>query len=223
MRFFGLGKRPVQQDPAQQDALLAEVRDGFGPHVQGRFADQAAAVRARLAGDDGMLAAARIITEFADAANAAIRAQAPDADRRNYRPLWRSAGAHLRWPLFALPYHPYVQVVAAVEVIGAESRRVVRAFSPEPLLARMFEILDLTLIGWEFARVAVDPDAAALAAGLITATRNLNDAIGDPPPLPPPVREWMRRNTTVAVYDPLTRQTVAGFNPGATMREALLA
>lgn len=223
MRFFGLGKRPVQQDTAQQDALLAEVRDGFGPHVQGRFADQAAAVRARLDGDEGVLVAVRIVRDFADTANAQVRMLAPDADRRNYRPLWRAAGPSLRWPLFALPYHPYVHVAAAVAVIGSQSRRVVKLTDPEPLLARMFEVLDLTLVGWEFARVAIDPDSAALAAGLIGATRDLRDAMGDPPPLPPPVRELMRRNNTVQVYEPATRQVVAGFNPGATMREALLA
>ena len=34
---------------------------------------------------------------------------------------------------------------------------------PNPLLTRVFEVLDLTTAGWEYGRVRVDTDAAALA------------------------------------------------------------
>ena len=47
--------------------------------------------------------------------------------------------------------------------------------------------------------------------------------MGDPPPLPPPVRELMRRNNTLDVHDAIANRIVGGFNPGRTMREALLA
>ncbi|WP_255521961.1 hypothetical protein [Actinoplanes aureus] len=40
--------------------------------------------------------------------------------------------------------------------------------------------------------------------------------MGNPPPLPTPVRELMRRNNTGT-------RPVGGLNPGKEMREALLA
>ena len=82
---------------------------------------------------------------------------------------------------------------------------------------------DLTLAGWEYARVRVDTDAAALAGGLISTARELRAAMPDPPPLPPPVRELMRRNRTVDVHDPAGDRIVGAINPGREMREALLA
>lgn len=237
MRWFrrGSGKRQVQQDPGRQEEMLRDLRERFGDHVPARFADQAAAAARLLEGDDGLVVAAAVLRDFADAAHAAMHAQIGvfyqrtgrgfAVDRRNYRPLWRDAGTALQWPLFALPggLHPYVQVAAAVTVVGGQTRRIVRFLDPYPLLAHLFEVLDLTIAGWEFARVRVDTDAAALAGGLITAARDLRDAMDDPPPLPPPVRELMRRNNTVDVYDPEAHRIVGGFNPGKTMRELLLA
>jgi hypothetical protein len=42
------------------------------------------------------------------------------------------------------------------------------------------------------------------------------------PPLPPPVRELMRRNNTIDVYAPDAHRIVGGINPGREMREMLL-
>ncbi|GGL10009.1 hypothetical protein [Mangrovihabitans endophyticus] len=235
MRWFGLGRRRVEQDPQRQHALLHELRHGFGPQQQLPFADQAEQVTRLLDGDDGLAVASEIVREVADAAHQEMLAQADHlhrqtgagvrVDRSNYRPLWRDAGRWLRWPLFALPggLHPYVHVAAAAPTIGAGARRAVRVTSAEPLLDRMFEVLDLTVAGWEFGRVRVDTDAATLAVRLISATRALHDAMSEPPPLPPPVRELMRRNNSVDVLDPRADRVVGTFNPGKTMRETLLA
>jgi len=228
MRWFGLGRRPVQHDPEQQHALIQQVR-------QVRFPERPEAVAALLAGDDGLVVAAGILREFADAANADLLAQAADlhrrggrrliVDRRNYRPLWEEAGEYLRWSLFTLPggLHPYVQVAAAVTVVGAGARRSVRVSDPEALLAHLFEVLDLTVDGWQFGRLRADTDGAALAVGLITAARELRAAMAEPPPLPPPVRELMRSNATIDVLDPAADRIVGTFNPGREMRESLLA
>ena len=62
-----------------------------------------------------------------------------------------------------------------------------------------------------------------LAAGLIAAARDLRSVMPDAPPLPPGIRDQMRRNNTVDVWDPAANRIVGGFNPGRTMREALLA
>jgi hypothetical protein len=131
----------------------------------------------------------------------------------------------LRWPLFALPggLHPYVQVVAAVTVVGAGARRAVRVTDPDPLLAHLFEVLDLTVAGWEYGRVRVDADAASLAGRLITTARELRSAMAEAPPLPPPVRELMRRNNTFDVLGLDGNSVVGAFNPGREMRESLLA
>ncbi|MEV4636926.1 hypothetical protein AB0J80_06190 [Actinoplanes sp. NPDC049548] len=237
MRWFrsGPARRQVQHDPGRRQELLLDVRQRFGAHAQGRFAEQADAIIALLQDDDGLAVAAAVLREFADSAHAEVAAEVADlhrrswrgpaADRRNYRPLWQAAGAHLRWPLFGLPggLHPYVQVTAAAAAIGMRAGRAVRVTAPEPVLVHLFEILDLTLTGWEFARVHVDTDAAALAERLIAAARDLRAAMGDPPPLPPPVREWMRRNVTIDVHDSVAQRIVGAFNPGKTMRESLLA
>ncbi|MEV8506328.1 hypothetical protein AB0368_16045 [Actinoplanes sp. NPDC051475] len=237
MRFFRSGpdRRQVQHDPGRRQELLLDLRQRFGAHAQGRFAEQAGAIVPLLVDDDGLAVAAAVLHEVADAAHAQLLADVaelnrrtghgPVADRRNYRPLWQAAGSHLRWPLFGLPggLHPYVQVTAAVTALGTQARRTVRVTDPRPVLAHLFEVLDLTLTGWEFARVRVDTDAAALAERLISAARDLRAAMGEPPPLPPPVREWMRRNTTVDVHDSAANRIVGAFNPGRTMRESLLA
>lgn len=225
MRWFGRGRRAVPQDPATQDALLRDVRQRFGGHVRVPFAEQAAAVAQLLEGDDGLVVAARILREVADSAYTDLVAQAgPGVDRRNYQPMWRAIGPRLRWPLFALPggFHPYAQVTAAVAVTGERAKRAVRVLDPEPLLRDVFEVLDLTVAGWEHGRVRVDADAATLAGRLIATARDLRAAMPEPPPLPPPVRELMRRNHTVDVLDP-GGWVIGGFNPGRTMREALLA
>jgi hypothetical protein len=233
MRWFG--RRQVDQDPGRRQALVQDARQRFGAHIQAPFADQARALVPLLDGDDGLGAAAEILREFADSAHTELQTQAADlarrfgqalaVDRRNYRPLWKAAGPYLRWPLFVLPcgLQPYVHVAAAVTVIGTHARRSVRVTEPQPLLTDLFEVLDLTLAGWEFGRVQVDTDAASLATGLITAARDLRAEMGDPPPLPPPVRELMRRNNTVDVVDPSGRHLAGSFNPGKQMREFLLA
>lgn len=235
MRWFRLGGRSVERDPGRQAALLQDVRERFGPQVQGRFGDQADAITRLLDGDDGLGVAAEVLREFAESAHTDLLGQAADlhrrtgrrvmVDRRNYRPLWQAAGPELRWPLFGLPggLHPYVQVAAAVTVIGTQARRAVKVTDSGLLLVHVFEVLDLTLVGWEYARVRVDADYADLAVRLISAARDLRDAMGDPPPLPPPVRELMRRNNTLDVHDAIANRVVRGFNPGQTMREALLA
>ncbi|MFC7533875.1 hypothetical protein [Actinoplanes sp. GCM10030250] len=227
---FGPGKRQGQQDPGRQQELLHQARQQFGPQVQAPFAAQADAAAGLLgADDDGLAATATILREFADSAYAEIYAQAAalgrPADRMNYRPLWQNAGGHLRWPLFALPcgFHPYIHVTAAAHVLGAQGRQAVGAADPDQLLDHLFEILDLTLDGWEFARVRIDADAATLASRLITAAREIRAAMGNPPPLPAPAREWMRRNLTVQVLDPTGTQPIGGWNPGKEMRESLLA
>jgi hypothetical protein len=235
MRLFRLGKRHVEDDPGRQQALLHDIRQRFGPHVQSRFGDQADAIVRLLDGDDGLAVAAEVLREFADSAHRDLLAQAADlhrrtgyavaVDRRNYRPMWQAAGSELRWPLFGLPggLHPYVQVAAAGTVVGARARRAMKVTDAEQVLAHVFEVLDLTLAGWEFARVRVDADYAGLADRLIGTARDLRDAMGDPPKLPPPVRELMRRNDTLDVHDAIANRIVGGFNPGKTMREALLA
>jgi hypothetical protein len=225
----------VELDPIRQDALVQEIRSRFpgGAHV--RHHDQVAALMPLL-GDsgDGMCVAVRIVHEVADEAHADVVAQIADLNRRlgrgyaldgrNYRPLWRLAGPGLRSPLFALPcgFHPYVHLAAAVAVIGVHPRRCLRATDPDPLLARVFEVLDLTTAGWEFGGVPVDADAASLASHLITAGQQLRMAVPEPAPLPPAIRELMRRNNTTDIYDPTGDTVIGGINLGAQMRQAFL-
>ncbi|MFC0027917.1 hypothetical protein ACFFMM_00065 [Micromonospora chaiyaphumensis] len=232
-RLLGGGR--LQLDPERQQALLREVRHRYGAHARIRFPDQVEAVTRELDGDDGLVVAARILIEAADEAHADLLAQAHEVHRRtgrrllvhrrNYRPLWKEAGPALRWPLFALPggFHPYAQVAAAVAVVGSRAARLDRVTDPNPLLTRVFELLDLTTAGWEYGRVRVDTDAAALAARLISTAGRVLATMADPPRLPPAVREQMRRNNTVDVHDPTGPRVVGGINLGATMRETLLA
>ena len=234
MRWL-LGRRPVEHDPGRQQALLHDVREQFGPAVRAGLAEQADEIVRLLDGDDGLIVAAEILREFADTAYADLLAQAGEVhrrtgrgypvDRRNYRPLWQAAGPGLAWRLFGLPggLHPYVQVAAAVTVVGTQAKRCVRVTDPVPLLAHVFEVLDLTVAGWEYGRVRVDADTAALVDRLIFAGREIGAAIGDPPPLPPPVRELMRRNNTIDVYEAMGNRIVGALNPGRQMRESLLA
>ncbi|GAA4977676.1 hypothetical protein [Actinoplanes utahensis] len=223
---FGSGKRRAEQDPGRQQEIYRQVRDGFGAHVPGRFADQAAGTLALLDGDDGIVVAAAILRDYADAVAGAMRAQGFPAERRDYRWAWRSAGPRLRSPLVTGqggPFHPYVQVAAAVTVVATRSKQLVRVTAPEPVLTHLLEILDVITSSWEYGGVAADVDTATLAGGLIAAVRDLRAAMAEEPPLPSPIREQMRRNNTVDVWDPATHRVVGGFNPGRSMREAFLA
>lgn len=231
-RLLGGGR--VQLDPGRQHALLQDVQNRYGAHAQIRFPEQVEALTETLSSDDGLVVAARIVSQVADEAHVDLQAQAHDVHRRtgrrllvhrrNYRPLWKEAGPALRWPLFALPsgFHPYAQVTAAVAVLGSQARRLDRVTDTNPLLTRVFEVLDLTTAGWEYGRVRVDTDAAALADRLITSAGQVLAAMDDPPRLPPPVRELMRRNNTLAVHDPAGPRAVGGINLGARMREHFL-
>lgn len=236
MRWFrlGLGKRQVHHDPDRQHAMSREARSTFGPRSRVPFSDQDDAVVRLLDGDDGLFVAVDFVREFADGAHMELLAQAADlrrrtgrefaVHRRNYRPLWRAAGGRLRWTLFALPcgLFPYVHVAAAVAVIGSGARRVVQVTDPVQTLVHLFEILDLVLAGWEYGGVRVDTDAVALANRLVLAAQQLRAAMATPPPLPPPVRELMRRNNTLDVCDPAGNRIVSTFNPGRHLRESLL-
>jgi hypothetical protein len=231
MRWF---RRKPSERPGPSDAerlVIDDVRQRFGLHRPGSFRQQADAVADVLAGPDGLGAAAGIVDEFADTAHREIQGLAAALSRRaghqfvvdrgNYRPLWRDARPDLKWPLFALPggLFPYIHVAAAVRVVGARPKQVP---DHNRLLAHLFEILDLTVAGWEFAHVRVDTDGVELAGELITTARALRDAMSKEPPLPPPVRELMRRNNTIDVYAPDAPRVVAQFNPGRTLREVLL-
>jgi hypothetical protein len=236
MRWFrrGPGRQPVQHDPGVRDALLHDVRTQFGGSVMMRLADQADTVTRMLAGDDGLAVAAEVLHESADAAHADLTGQVTDIhqrtgywfalDRRNYRPLWRDAAPYLRWPMFELRtgFHPYAQIAGAVAVVDGQAKRLTKVTDPTPLLNHLFELLDLTVAGWEFFGVPVDTDAAGLTSRLIAATRSLHDAMGDPPPIALSIRELMRRNNTLQVYEPGTGRPLGSFNPGAQMREVLL-
>ncbi|WP_433385649.1 hypothetical protein [Micromonospora sp. KLBMP9576] len=227
-------KQTQQQDPGRQDALLHDVRHSFGTGARAGIPDQVEAATRLLDSDDGLVVAARIVHQFADEAHAELLAQAFDlyqrtgvrvvVDRRHYRPSWESAGSALRWPLFALPcgFHPYAQVAAAVSVVGLRASRFVRVTDPRPLLAHVFELLDLTAVGWQFGGVRVDTDAALLAGRLISTAREVRVAMEDPPPLPPSARDLMRRNNTLDVHDPGSGRVVGAINLGAEMRPALL-
>ncbi|SCF05158.1 hypothetical protein GA0070607_4902 [Micromonospora coriariae] len=231
-RLLGGGR--VQLDPERQQELLRDVQYRYGAHAQIRFPEQVEAVTGVLTGDDGLVVAARIVSQVADEAHADLQAQAHDihrrtgrrllVHRRNYRPLWKEAGQALRWPLYALPsgFHPYAQVAAAVAVVGDHARWLDRVTDPNPLVTRVFEVLDLTTAGWEYGRVRVDTDAVALADRLVSTAAQVLAVMDDPPRLPPPVRELMRRNNTLDVHEPTGPRAVAGINLGATLRERLL-
>jgi hypothetical protein len=234
MRWFRRrpAERPGRGVTEQQMAIVNDIRQRFGIRQPGTFREQADAVVEILNGPEGIEAAAGIVYEFADSAHRDVQVLAADlsrsvgyqfvVDRGNYRSLWRDAQPDLRWPLFNLScgLFPYIHVAAAVRVIGAHPKQ---APDREPLLAGLFEILDLVIAGWEFASVRVDTDGAALATELITTARNLRMAMSKEPPLPPPVRELMRRNNTIDVHDPNAPRVVTTINPGREMREVLLA
>ncbi|MET7836659.1 hypothetical protein ABZS44_27960 [Micromonospora sediminicola] len=230
-----LGGDRVDLDPGRQQALLRDVRHSYGAHARVRFPDQVDAITRLLSDDDGLVVAAGIVCEAAEEAHADLQFQAQEVfrrtgrrllvHRRNYRPLWKEAGPALRWPLGALPsgLHPYAQVSAAVTVVGTRADRLDRVTDPQPFVVRLFEVLDLTTTGWEFGRVRVDTDSVALVERLTGTAARVLAAMDDPPRLPPAVREMMRRNHTVDVYDPAGPHVVGRINPGARLRETLLA
>lgn len=223
---FGSGRQQTGQDPARQQEIYRELLQRFGPHVPGRFTDQVDEAVTLLDGDDGILVAVIVLREFADAAFAATAGQGFQVDRRDYRWAWQSAGPRLRSPLAGGPgfaLHPYVHVAAAVNATVFRAARLVKITDPRPVLAHILEILDLVTASWEYGRVVPDADTANLAEATIVAARELRAAMSDAPPLPSGIREQMRRNNTVDVWDPAANRIVGGFNPGRTMREALLA
>lgn len=236
MRWFRRTRadKPGDLDPGRQEALVREIRSGFGPAPQLQNRDRADALTSLLDGDVGLAVAVRIVRDVSDEAYAEVLARVAEInkgsgrpytmDGRNYRPLWRQTGPELRPSLSALPggFHPYVHLAAALAVITVHSRRCVRLTEPRPLLANVFELLDLTTAGWEFGGVPVDADAADLANRLITAAQRIRTAMPDPPPLPPAVRELMRRNNTTVVRDSTGGTVVGGVNLGAQLRSTLL-
>jgi hypothetical protein len=233
MRWFRRTRdgRLDQQDAARR-MMIDDVRQRFGIRQPGTFQQQAPAVAEALSGPGGVAAAAGIVHEFADSAHSEFQRLAAElsrrvgyqfvVDRANYRPMWREAAHDLRWPLFDLPcgLFPYIHVAGALRVISAQAKS---TKEQDRLHDHLFEILDLTIAGWEFGSVRVDTDGAALAGLLITTVRDLRTAMSKEPPLPLPVRELMRRNNTIDVYAPDAHRIVSGFNPGRQMREMLLA
>jgi hypothetical protein len=233
MRWFRRTRdeRLGEQDEARR-LMIDDVRQRFGIHQPGSFHDQAAAVAGALTGPGGVAAAAGIVHEFAESAHSEIQRLAAElsrhlgyqfvVDRTNYRPMWREAQPDLRWPLFHLPcgLFPYIHVSGAVQAITAQVKLTT---DRDRLHAHLFEILDLTIAGWEFASIRVDTDGAALASLLISTARDLRTTMSKEPPLPSAVRELMRRNNTIDVYAPDAHRIVGGINPGREMREILLA
>ncbi|HWS38662.1 MAG TPA: nucleoporin [Actinoplanes sp.] len=198
---------------------------GNAPGSSG-FGAQAGQAARLFDGDDGIMVASVVLREYAEAVYKALAGQGLEVDRRHYRWSWEGAGPRLRSPLTAGAldgFHPYVQVAAAVTVLGGQAKHVVKVVDPHALLAHVLEILDLVTSGWEYGGVRPDSDQANLAASLITTARAIRDALPEEPPLPNPIREQMRRNNTVDVWDPAGGRVVGGFNPGRTMREVLLA
>ncbi|MET0520856.1 MAG: hypothetical protein ABW156_02610, partial [Jiangellaceae bacterium] len=187
MRWFRRTRdeRLDQQDAAQR-TMINDVRQRFGIRQPGSFHHQATAVAEALTGPDGVAAAAGIVHEFADSAHSEIQRTAAElsrhvgyqffVDRANYRPMWREAKPDLRWPLFTLPcgLFPYIHVAGALRAISA---RVKFTTDQNRLHGHLFEILDLTISGWEFASVRVDTDGAALASLLISTARDLRTAM----------------------------------------------
>lgn len=225
----------VYGQPAGGGAVYGQPAGGAGVYGRpaggqmpagGGFAAQAAEAARLFTGDDGLVVASVVLREYAEAVHTALASQGFEVDRRHYRWSWEGAGPRLRSPLTAGAlngFHPYVQVAAAVAVLGGQAKHVVKVVDPHALLAHVLEILDLVTSGWEYGGVRPDSDQAGLASALITTARAIRDALPEEPPLPNPIREQMRRNNTVDVWDLAGTRVVGGFNPGRSMREILLA
>ncbi|MDG6103300.1 hypothetical protein Daura_17475 [Dactylosporangium aurantiacum] len=228
MRWFRR-KRAEQPavDPARQEALLADVRQRFGGHVPAPAHEQAAALAPLLRGDDGVAVATRIVHDTAEHAHAELRARAAarglGLDRRNYRALYRQLGPDLQYRLAdgGPPFHPYVHLPAALSAVDADVRRAMAVTDPNWLLIHTLELLDLTVSGWEFARVPVTADAAGLVSRLIAAATRMRLTEDEPPALPPGIREVMRTNRTLHVHDQ-TGAVVGTINVGAETRRSFL-
>jgi hypothetical protein len=229
MRWFRRkpADRPLQVDPARQEALVADIRRRFGGHVQGRFHDQVAALAPLFNDDDGLTVATRIVHETAEQAHADVVAQAAarghGVDRRNYRALYRHMGPDLQYRLAELPsgFHPYVHLAAALAAIQVHAKRAMALTDPNWLLVHTLEILDLTVSGWEFGRIPVGADAAHLAARLISTATQMRLTEEEPPALPPGIREVMRSNRTTTIYDP-AGAVIGEINIGADTRRSFL-
>lgn len=228
MRWFRR-KQAVQPtvDPARQAALLADVRRQFGWHVPSPAHEQAGALAHLLRGDDGVAVATRIVHDTAEHAHAEIRTQAAarglGLDRRNYRAMYRQLGPDLQYRLAdgVSPFHPYVHLTAALSAVEADVKRAMVLTDPNWLLIHTLELLDLTVSGWEFARVPVTTDAAGLVSRLIATATRMRLTEDEPPALPPGIREVMRSNRTLQVHD--QSGTVVGtINVGAETRRSFL-
>ncbi|SDS75484.1 hypothetical protein [Actinoplanes derwentensis] len=229
----GVYGQPAGAVYGQTPGVYGQAQGGNGQGVSqgngqtlGGYAAQATEAARLLEGDDGIAVASVILHEYADAVHAALAGQGFEVDRRHYRWTWEGAGPRLRSPLLAGPlgaFHPFIQVAASVTVVSAKAKQTVKVVAAAPLLEHLFEILDLVTSGWEYGGVRADTDQATLAASLIFAAKEVRDAMSDEPPLPNPIREQMRRNNTVDIWDPTGTRVVSGFNPGRSMRESLLA
>jgi hypothetical protein len=230
MRWFRRkpADRPLQVDPARQEAIIADIRRRFGGHVPGRFQDQVEALTPAFTDDDGLTVATRIVHETAEQTHADVQAQAAargyGVDRRNYRALYRQMGPDLRYRLAELPsgFHPYIHLAAALSAIQVHAKRAMALTDPNWLLVHTLEILDFTVSGWEFGRVPVGTDAAHLATRLIATATQMRLTEEEPPALPPGIREMMRSNRTTPVYDP-AGTVIGGMNVGAEMRRSFLS
>jgi hypothetical protein len=219
---------PLLVDPTRQEALITDIRRRFGGHVQVRFREQVDALEPLLNDDDGLTVATRIVHETAEQAYADVQAQAAarglGVDRRTYRALYRQMGADLRYRLAELPsgFHPYVHLGAALAAIRVRPKRAMVLTDPNWLLVHTLELLDQTVSGWEFGRVLVSTDAADLVTRLIAAATQMRLTEDEPPALPPGIREVMRSNRTIDIYD--RAGTVVGdINVGAETRRSFLA
>ncbi|GAA1543639.1 hypothetical protein GCM10009827_074180 [Dactylosporangium maewongense] len=227
MRWFRrkAAGRAVLVDPARQEALLADVRQRYGPHVAGGWQQQAASLAQVFAGDDGLSAATRIVHDTAEHAHADVQSQVRGhrVDRRDYRALYRQMGPHLRYRLTELPtgLFPYVHLAAALTAVEADAKRAMVLTDPNLLLVHTLELLDLTVSGWEYGRVPVNADAARLVSLLIAAATRMRLTEDDPPALPPGIREVMRSNRSTDVYDH-AGTLVGTINVGAETRRSFL-
>lgn len=220
---------PFRVDPVRQEALIADIRRRFGGDVPLRFREQVDALVPLLNDDDGLIVATRIVHVTAEQAYADAQAQAAArglgvVDRRSYRALYRQMGPDLRYRLAELPcgFHPYVHLGAALTAIRERPKRARASTDPNWLLAHTLELLDLTVSGWEIGGVRASIDAAELATRLLAAAAQLRLTEDRPPALPPGIREVMRSNRTIDIYDS-TGIVVGAVNMGADTRRSLLA
>ena len=222
MRWFRRKRadRPLLVDPARQEELIADIRRRFGEHVPDRFEEQARALSGLLRDDDGMAVAVKIVHDTAELAYADLQQQAR-VDRRDYRALYQRLSPRLQYRLTDQGFHPYVHLAAALVAVEADVKRAMVVTDPNWLLIHTLELLDLTVSGWEFARVPVTVDDARLVSRLIAAAMRMRLTEDEPPALPPGIRDLMRSNRTMDVHDQ-AGVVVGGINPGAEARRSFL-